>query len=70
MEDDPIHDEQLAILGALLGRPLSEIEYEGFLIIGSRFVDRFGNSRLGDLAKIFETDRAEGRAALASSLVG
>jgi hypothetical protein len=68
MEDDPIHDEQLAILGTLLGRALSDIEYEGFLIVGSRFVDRFGNSRLGDLARIFETDRAEGRAALASSL--
>jgi hypothetical protein len=68
MEDDPIHDEQLATLRALLGRPLSDIEYEGFLIVGSRFVDRFGNSRMGDLARIFETDRAEGRAALAASL--
>ena len=68
MEDDPIHDEQLAVLQGLLGRELSKLEYEGFLIVGNRFVDRFGYSRIGNLASTFETDRLEGRAALASSL--
>jgi hypothetical protein len=68
MEEDPVHDEQLRILQGLLGRNLSSLEYEGFLIVGSRFVDRFGNSRIGDLARTFETDRAEGKAALGSSL--
>ena len=68
MEEDPVHDEQLRILQGLLRRNLSRLEYEGFLIVGSRFVDRFGNSRIGDLARTFETDRAEGRASLGSSL--
>src|ERR1700733_15005116 len=35
---------------------------------GNRFVDRFGFSRIGDLARTFETDRAEGRSALGESL--
>jgi hypothetical protein len=56
MSDDPIHDEQLAIVESLLARTLAAEEYEGFLIIGNRFVDRFGNSRIGNLAGIFQTD--------------
>lgn len=68
MEEDPIHDEQLAILEGLVGRKLSALEYEGFLIVGNRFVDRFGNSRIANLGRTFETHRAEGRAALGSSL--
>jgi hypothetical protein len=68
MSDDPIHDEQLAIVEGLLGRHLDNTEYEGFLIVEFRFVDRFGSTRIGDLAKIFRTDRPEGKSALAASL--
>lgn len=68
MDDDPIHDEQLAKVEELLGRWLSASEYEGFLIVGNRFVDRFGGTRIGELSKTFETHRPVGRAALAASL--
>lgn len=67
-EDDPIHDEHLAAVEALVGRPLSPLEYEGFLIVGNRFVDRSGNSRIDNLAKVFDTHRIEGKRALAASL--
>jgi hypothetical protein len=69
MCNDPLQDEQLAILEGLLGRRLSAAEFEGFLIIGSRFVDRFGGTRIADLAKVFRTDLREGREALAASLI-
>jgi hypothetical protein len=65
---DPIHDEQLHMLETLLGRALETEEYEGFLIAGSRFVDRFGFSRIADLKDVFRTDTSAGRAALAASL--
>ena len=68
MSDDPIHDEQLSKVEELLGRHLSPAEYEGFLIVGNRFVDRFGSSRIGVLGKIFETHLPEGKDALAFSL--
>jgi len=68
MTEDPIHDEQLGIIESLLSRTLSAEEYEGFLIVGNRFVDRFGNSRIGDLANIFQTDSPSGKEALAASL--
>jgi hypothetical protein len=68
MSEDPIHDEQLAIVESLLARTLSPQEYQGFLIIGNRFVDRFGNSRIGELAGIFQTDSPGGKKALAASL--
>jgi hypothetical protein len=45
MEDDPIHDEQLSTVEEMLGRHLSAPESEGFLIVGNRFVDRFGTGR-------------------------
>lgn len=68
MENDPIHDEQLGILQDLLGRFLASSEYEGFLIVGNRFVDRFGCTRIANLARIFRTDTQVGRDALAASL--
>lgn len=67
-ENDPIHDEQLAAVEELVGRPLSPMEYEGFLIVSNRFVDRFGNSRIDNLAKVFDTHRIEGKKVLAASL--
>lgn len=68
MDTDPLHDEQLAIVDGLLQRQLEPAEYEGFLIVSSRFVDRFGGTRIGGLAQIFRTDLQEGRDALAASL--
>jgi hypothetical protein len=67
-EEDPLQEEQRSILESLLGRPLSPVEFEGFLIVGCRFIDRFGGTRIADLAKIFRTDLEEGRRALAESL--
>lgn len=58
--------EQLDIVTALLERPLSERELEGFRILYPRFIDRYGGSRLGDLQRIFCTDRLEGKEALAA----
>lgn len=68
MCQDPLQDEQLAIVEGLLGRRLSVAEFEGFLIVSSRFVDRFGGTRIADLAKVFRTNLREGREALAASL--
>jgi hypothetical protein len=52
----------------LVGHRLSAPEYEGFLIVSNRFVDRFGHSRIDNLAKVFQTDRMAGKAALSASL--
>lgn len=68
MYKDPLQDEQLAIVEGLIGRYLSATEFQGFLIVGSRFIDRFGGTRIADLAKVFRTDLQEGREALAASL--
>jgi hypothetical protein len=68
MATDPLYDEQLAIVEELLRRKLEPSEYEGFLIVSNRFVDRFGATRIGGLARVFETARREGREALAASL--
>src|SRR4051812_23031924 len=68
MEEDPIPDEQMAAARSLLRAPLTATEYEGFLILSSRFVDSRGHSRLANLGRIFDTDRAERGAALAASL--
>lgn len=68
MSDDPIQDEQLQIVEGLLQRNLSASEFEGFLIVNPRFVDRFGGSRIAELGRVYHTDRAEGRKALAQSL--
>ena len=68
MQDDPIEQEQRAALEGMLRRPLSAEENEGFLIVGSRFVDRFGASRIEDLAAIFAVETQAGRRALAASL--
>src|SRR3954465_8365977 len=68
MEDDPIEAEQLEVLETLLGRRLTESEFQGFLIVGNRFVDRFGHSRMGELGRVFHTESPHGRRALAASL--
>jgi hypothetical protein len=68
MSDDPIHDEQLQVLEGLMGRALTAAEYEGFLIVGDRFVDRFGNTRIAELGRIFRAESPAGRAALGASL--
>jgi hypothetical protein len=68
MSDDPIHDEQLQVVEGLLGRSLTAAEYQGFLIVGDRFVDRFGNTRIAELGRIFQTSRPEGQGVLAASL--
>jgi len=68
MEDDPIEAEQLEVLETLLGRRLTQSEFQGFLIVGNRFVDRFGHSRIGELGRVFYTDSPHGRRALAASL--
>ena len=60
--------EQLDIVTALLGRPLSGRELEGFRILYPRFIDRYGGTRLADLQRIFCTDAREGKEALAASL--
>jgi hypothetical protein len=49
-------------------RWLTESELQGFLIVGNRFVDRFGHSRIGELQRVFHTDCPDGRRALAVSL--
>jgi hypothetical protein len=66
--DDPITDGQREVVEGLLGRPLAPAEREGFLIVSSRFVDRFGGSRIGELENVFCTRVAQGREALAASL--
>ena len=67
-EDDPITRAQVETLASLLGEALTESALEGFLIVASRFVDEFGEHRTSELARIFRTDRLEGRRSLLASL--
>jgi hypothetical protein len=67
-EDDPITRAQAETLALLLGGTLTESALEGFLIVAPRFVDEFGAHRTAELARIFRTDRPEGRRALLASL--
>jgi hypothetical protein len=67
-QPDPIIDEQVRVLFALLGGPVSDEELEGFLIICSRLVDEFGGHRTHELADIFRTSTPEGRDVLRQSL--
>jgi hypothetical protein len=67
-EPDPITDEQVRVLFALLGEPVSDEELEGFLIVCSRLVDEFGGHRTHELADIFRTSTPEGRDVLRQSL--
>ena len=67
-EDDPLSREQYDVLESLVGGLLTEAAVEGFLIVCSRFVDEFGGHRTSELARIFHTDRLEGRQALVRSL--
>jgi hypothetical protein len=66
-DEDTFEDEQRRTVEALLDRPLAPRELEGFRIVYSRFIDRFGGSRLEELRHIFRTDLQEGRLALAAS---
>lgn len=66
--DDPIEKEQLAILRRLLADELTEAAKEGFLIVGPRFVDEFGNHRTSELRNVFKTESKNGRRALRLSL--
>jgi hypothetical protein len=68
-DEDEFENEQRDIVGALLERPLTDREVEGFRIVYPRFIDRFGGTRLGELRRIFCTDLPEGKRALAASLV-
>ena len=68
LEPDPITDEQVRVLFALLGGSVSDEELEGFLIICSRLVDEFGGHRTHELADIFRTSTSEGRDVLRQSL--
>jgi hypothetical protein len=67
-EHDPITDEQVRVLVALLGGSVSDEELEGFLIVCSRLVDEFGGHRTHELADIFRTSTPEGRDVLRQSL--
>jgi len=67
-EPDPITDEQVRVLFALLGGCVSDEELEGFLIMCSRLVDEFGGHRTHELADIFRTSTPEGRDVLRQSL--
>jgi len=67
-EDDPVSREQYDLLESLLGDRLTETAVEGFLIVSPRYVDEFGNHRTAELARVFDTDRAEGKQALLKSL--
>ncbi len=69
-EDDPILDGQLQTLQDLLvDVDLTPQALEGFLVVCSRFVDEFGNDRIGELANIFHTQHITGRRALLRSLI-
>ncbi len=48
-QPDPIIDEQVRVLFALLGGPVSDEELEGFLIICSRLVGVAGSPRVSVL---------------------
>lgn len=67
-EHDPILEEQLHALVALLGGPVSEEELEGFLIVSGRLVDDFGGHRTDELADVFRTSTPKGQDALRRSL--
>jgi len=67
-EDDPITRDQYDVLEGLMGDLLTETAVEGFLIVCSRFVEEFGDHRTAELARIFHTDRPEGKQALLQSL--
>ncbi|WP_298619361.1 hypothetical protein [uncultured Zoogloea sp.] len=67
-EDDPLSREQYDVLEGLVGELLTEAAVEGFLIVCSRFVDEFGGHRTAELARIFHTDKLEGKQALIRSL--
>jgi hypothetical protein len=67
-EPDPITDEQVGVLFALLGGSVSDEELEGFLIVCSRLVDEFGSHRTRELEDIFRTSTPEGRDVLRQSL--
>ena len=68
LQPDPITDEQVRVLFALLGGSVSDEELEGFLIVCSRLVDEFGGHRTHELADIFRTSTPEGRDVLRQSL--
>jgi hypothetical protein len=68
-EPDPITDDQVRVLFALLGGSVSDEELEGFLIVCSRLVDEFGGHRTHELADIFRTSTTSaGRDVLRQSL--
>jgi hypothetical protein len=67
-EDDPILEEQIHVLVALLGGPVSDEELDGFLVVHGRLVDDFGRHRTDELADVFRTSTPEGRAVLRESL--
>jgi hypothetical protein len=67
-QSDPISEEQVRVLLALLDGSVSDEELEGFLIICSRLVDEFGGHRTDELADIFRTSTSEGRDVLRQSL--
>jgi len=67
-QPDPITEEQVRVLFALLGGSVSNEELEGFLIVCSRLVDEFGGHRTHELADIFRTSTSEGRDVLRQSL--
>jgi len=67
-EDDPITLDQAKTVMAMLGDLLTEEAFKGFLIVCSRLVDEFGDHRTSELARVFRTDRPEGRRALVRSL--
>lgn len=67
-EQDPILQEQVAMLHDMLAGELSRQALEGFIIIAGRLVDTFGNHRTSELAHIFQTDTEVGKAVLRASL--
>jgi hypothetical protein len=67
-QPDPISEDQVRVLFALLGGSVSDEEVEGFLIICSRLVDEFGGHRTHELADVFRTSTSEGRDVLRESL--
>ena len=67
-EPDPITDDQIRVLFALLGGSVSDEELEGFLIICSRLVDDFGGHRTQELERIFRTSTPVGQDVLRQSL--
>jgi hypothetical protein len=67
-QPDPISDEQVGVLVALLDGSVSDEELEGFLIVCSRLVDEFGGHRTHELADVFRTSTPEGRDVLRQSL--